>query len=106
MLSGHGGLGYGFGLTHFSGPDRRGTLFVQQLNHSTPRNRLQIDAGFGAFRIGRESAARTGPDLVIDVSDFLRLGQQSFSFRAAHFGSRFVTPQRHAMYWPVVLKFC
>lgn len=98
LLSGHGGLGYGFGLTHFSGPSRGGTLLVQQFNHSTRRNRLLIDSGFGAFRIGRESATRNGPDLGIDVRDFLRLGPHSFSFRAAHFGSRFSTPRLHAAY--------
>jgi hypothetical protein len=98
LLSGHGGFGYGFGLTHFSGPSRGGTLLVQQFNHSTRRNRLQIDSGFGAFRIGRESATGNGPDLGIDVSDFLRLGPHSFSFRAAHFGSRFSTPRLHAAY--------
>lgn len=92
LLRGSSGLGYGFGLIHFSGPNRGGSLLVQQLNHSTSRNRLQIDSAFGAVRTGPESATQTGHSLAIDASDFFRVGAHSFSFRAAHFG-RFSTPQ-------------
>ncbi len=93
FLEGGNGFGYESGALHFAGADRRGSIFLQQVNHRTRQNYLQVIAGFGAFRAGAGPAALTGGDFGVEASDSLSLKRHSLVFRASHFGEKFVTPQ-------------